>query len=115
MALKESLGKSFLHLGLTLQVGLTLIVYLIEGDTHLLVGLVETGIYPVVHLLPKGTYLRIVLLPLDQHLVSLLDEGSLLLGLLLVHALGCQLLDFLAVVLVEEYVVVANEMVAFLA
>ena len=46
MALEESLGETFLHLGLTFQIGLALVVDLIEADAHLLVSLVEAGIYP---------------------------------------------------------------------
>ena len=72
MPLEESLGEAFLYLGLALEVGLALIIYLVELYTHLLVGLVETGIDPRVHLLPQGTHLWVVLLPLHQHLVSLL-------------------------------------------
>ena len=83
VALKQTLSESFLYFGLTLQVGLTLVVDLIKRNAHLLVGLVETGIYPVVHLLPQGANLRIVVLPFYQHLVSLLDERSLLLCLFL--------------------------------
>ena len=115
MALEESFLQTLLHLCLTLQIGLALIVYLVKGDTHLLVGLVEAGIYPAVHLLPQGTHLGITLLPLHQHLMGFLDEGSLLLGLLLVHTLCNKLLDLLAVVLVEGHVVVAYQVVALLA
>ena len=46
MAFEKTLGKSFFHLGLTLQIGLTLIIYLVERYTHLLVSLVEACIYP---------------------------------------------------------------------
>ena len=47
--------------------------------------------------------------------MCLLDEGSLLLGLLLVHALSHELLYLLAVVLVEGHVVVADKVVTLLA
>ena len=115
VALKETLGESLFHLGFTLQVSLTLVIYLVEGNAHLLVGLVETGIHPVVHLLPQGAHLRVVLLPFHQHLVSLLDERSLLLSLFFVHALSHEFLYLLAVVLVEGYIVVTNQVVALLA
>ena len=115
MAFEESLCQSFLYLGLALQVGLRLVVYFVERDTHFLIGLVESGIYPVVHLFPQSTDLRVIFLPFHQHFVCFLDEWSLLFCLLFVHALGYELLDFFAVVLVESYVVVANEVIALLA
>ena len=114
MTLEESFGESFLDLGLTLQVGLALIIDLIEGDTEFLVGLIEAGIHPVVHLLPQGAHLRVVLLPLHEHLVGFLDERCLLLGFLLVHALGHEFLHLLTIVLVEGHIVVADEVVTFL-
>ena len=123
MALEETLGESFLYLGLTLQVGLALVINLIETNTHLLVGLVETGIYPVVHLFPQGAYFWVVVLPFHQHLVSLLNQWSLLLSLLLsllsghtVSYILCgEFLYLFAVVFIESHVVVANQVVALLA
>ena len=47
--------------------------------------------------------------------MSLLDERCLLFGLLFVHALGDEFLYFLAVVLVESHIIVANQVVALLA
>ena len=114
VALKKSFCEPLFYLSLTFQIGLALVVYLIETNAHLLVSFVETCIYPVVHLLPKGTNLRVVILPFHQHLVSFLNKRSLLLGFLFVHALSNQLLDFLTIVLIESYVVVANQMVALL-
>ncbi len=63
------------------------------------------------------------MLPLHQHLVSLLDERSLVLSLLsgslfvhaILHILLLELCDFLTVVLVESHIVVADEVVALLA
>ena len=123
LAEEEALGKTFLHLLLAYEIGVRLIVYLVEAYAESLVGLVESGIYPVVHLFPESAHLGVVLLPLHEHLVSLLDERRLLLGLLLsrllvhalCHVLGLKLIHLLAVVLVESHVVVADEMVALLA
>ena len=114
MTLEESFGKTFLNFGLTLQVGLALVVYLIEGDTEFLIGLVEAGIHPIVHLLPQGAHFRVVLLPLHEHLVGFLDERCLLFGFLLVHALGHELLHLFTIVLVEGHIVVTDEVVTFL-
>ena len=47
--------------------------------------------------------------------MGFLDERSFLLGLLFVHTLSHKLLDLFAIVLVEGHVVVADEVVAFLA
>ena len=47
--------------------------------------------------------------------MGFLNERSLLLGFLLIHALSHEFLNLLTVVLIEEHVVVANQMIAFLA
>ena len=122
MALKETFGETFLHLGLTLEIGLRLIVYLVETNAKRLVGLVETSIHPIVHLFPKGAHLGVVLLPFHQHLMSFLDERSFLLGfflsLFLTHAFAgvlCgELLHLLTIMLVEGHIIVADKMVALL-
>ena len=115
MALEESLLKSFFHFCLTLEVGLRLVVNLIEANTQCLVGLIETSIHPGVHLLPKSADLRVILFPLHQHLMGFLDERSLLLGFLLIHALCHEFLDFLTIVLVKSNIVVTDKVVALLA
>ena len=115
MALEKTVGQSFLYFSLSFEVGLRFVIDLIEAYTEFLVSLIETGIYPVVHLLPQGTHLGVVLLPLHEHLMGFLNERSLLLGFLLIHALSHEFLNFLTVVLIEEHVVVANEVIAFLA
>ena len=123
VSLEESLGESFLHLCLSLEVSFRLIVYLVEAHSKSLVSLVEAGIHPVVHFLPQGAHLRVVILPLDEHVVCLLDERSLFLGFLLSlflaqtfgDILRSELLHLFAVVLVESHIVVADEVVAFLS
>ena len=115
MSFEESFLQSFLHLRLTLQVSLAFVVYLVEAYAESFVCLVEAGIYPVVHLLPQSAHLGVVLFPLHQHVVSLLNQRSLLFCLFFVHALAHKFFHFLAVVLVEGYVVVADEVVALLA
>ena len=123
MALEETFLQSFFHLRLAFQIGLAFVVYLVEADAQCLVSLVETGVHPRVHLLPQCAHLGIALFPLHQHGVCLLDERSLglgfLLSLLVGHAFGnelrLQLFHFLAIMLVEGHVVVADEMVALLS
>ena len=46
VTLKESLLQSFFHLCLAFEVGVRLVVYLVEAYSEVLVCLVETGIYP---------------------------------------------------------------------
>ncbi len=103
------------HQLLALQVGLRLIVYLVEVHAHLAVCLVETGVNPRVHRFPQLAHLGIVLLPLHQHLAGLLHQRRRLLGFVLAHALCLQLLHFLLEVLVEQHVEVADQVVALLS
>ena len=104
--------QSLLDQFLAQEVGLGLMVHLVEGDAQGGVGLVETGIDPAVHHGPQGADLRILLLPLDEHLVGLLQGRGGLLGLVLGHPLLHELLDLGLVHLVEGHVAVAHEVVA---
>ena len=123
LAHEEPLGQSFFHLGLALQVSLRLIINLVKSHTERLVSLVKTGIHPVVHFFPKRTHLSVALFPFHEHLVSLLDERSLFLGLLfgllfahaVGHELGFELFHLVAVMLVKGHIVVAYQVVALLA
>ncbi len=122
LLIEQAFLQAFHHLALALEVGVRLIINLIEAHAQGLVGLVEAGIHPTVHLLPEGADVFVTLLPFDEHLVGFLDEGSLVLGFLLsfllIHALGdvfgLQFIAFLLIVLVEEHVEVADEVVALL-
>ena len=122
-AVEDAFGQSFLYLLLTFEIGVGLIVNLVKAYTERLVSLVKTCIYPFVHPTPKGTDFGVVLLPLHKHVVGFNDERSLVLGTcgggLLVHTLSYQtVLDFLhllAVVFVEGYIIVTDEVVALFA
>ena len=122
-AVENAFGKTLFHLFLTFEIGVGLIVNLVEAHTKSLVGLIETGIDPFVHTTPEGTDFGVVLLPFYKHVVGLDDKGGFVFGTrgggLLVNAFGHQAhLDFLhllAVMLVECHVIVANKMVALLA
>ena len=46
LAVHDAFFEPLKHLFLTFEVGLALVVYLVEIDSHTLVCLVETGIYP---------------------------------------------------------------------
>ena len=120
---EQALSQSLFHLLLAYEVGVRLVINLIEAHAQGLVGLVEASIHPVVHLCPQGAHLGVVVLPFHQHLVSLFHQGALSLGFLFGslfgHALGHKLclqgFHLFAVVLVKGYIVVANEVVALLA
>ena len=106
--------KSFLYLRFTFEIGIRLVIDLIERHTHPLVGLVKTGINPLVHLRPKTTHFRIVGFPFAKHLLRLFHQRSLLLGGLFVHSACHQLGDLLLVLFVKTHVVITDEVVAFL-
>ena len=123
MAFEETFLQPLLHLGLAFEVGVRLIIDLVEAHSESLIGLVKAGIHPLVHALPKVSHLRVALFPLHEHLVSFLNQRCVVLGQLLRflvrHAfgliLGLQFLHLLAVVLVKGHVVIANEVVSLLS
>ena len=82
LSIEAALLKSTQYLLLAGEVGLRLVVDLVEGDPHLEVGLIEAGIDPTVHQLPEIHRLGIVRLPLAEHLACLLHQCRLFLGLL---------------------------------
>ena len=112
---EKAFFEPFLDLFLACEIGFRLVVNLVERHAECLVGLVETGIHPVVHHLPQIAHLGVVLLPFHEHFAGFLDERRFEFRLFLVHSAGHELLDFLAIVLVEEHIVVADEVVSFLA
>ena len=110
-----ALCESALYFAFTNEVSIAFVVYLVKTYTHLFVSLVKTCIYPLVHLLPESTNLRVVLLPFYEHSLCLFDEWSLFLGGLLVHALSHELFDLSLIFHIKAYIVVADEVVTFLA
>ena len=74
LAVEKSFLQSFEHFLLAFQIGIRLVIYLVEADTHQLVSLVKSGIYPVVHLLPKGTYFGVASFPFHQHFAGFLHQ-----------------------------------------
>ena len=104
--------QPLLHDVLAQQVGLRLVVDLVEIDAQRLVGNVETVVHPAVHHLPQSVDLGIPGLPAAQHLLRFEHQRRPLLRLLLRHARGRQLLDLGLVVPVELDVVFTDQMVA---
>ena len=104
--------QSLLNQLLTKKIGLGLVVNLVESDSESLVGLVEALEHPAVHPGPKVADLLVAGLPFLEHLVGFLEARGLLLGGLLVHSPGNQLLDFLLVDVVESHVHIPDKMVA---
>ena len=110
-----ALRQALLDKSLAENIGLRLVVNLIEINAESLVGYIETIIYPTVHLLPKRTHFGIFCLPLAQHLLRFEEYRSLLLCLLLAHSACNEFFNLCLVVLVELHIVVAYEVVALLA
>ena len=108
-------GEPFEHLLLAFEVGLALVVDLVEAHSHAAVGLVESVVDPAVHRLPEGAHLGIPGFPFAQHGAGLLHQGRCGFGLLLGHAFLHEVGHFGLEMLVEEHVEVADEMVALLA
>ena len=98
ITLEHALVESALHEFLAEQIGVMLIIGLVEGYAESLVGLVEAGEHPGVHLFPEGAHFGVTLLPFDEHLVHLVDDGR-------VFLLHLRILD----------IAVAYQMVALLA
>ena len=113
LAVHHSEVEPLLHQLFAEQIGLRLIVYLVEVDAKAVVGLVEAGIDPPVHGLPQAAHLRVAFLPAFEHLLGLDHEGGFALGLLLVHTVVGELLDLFFIVLVELHIVFAHKVVAF--
>ena len=76
------------------KISLALEINLVEGDPEGGVGLVKTVEHPFVHPLPEVADLRVAGLPLAEHLMGLLEAGSLFLGGLLIHSPGHKSLNF---------------------
>ena len=114
-AVEESLLESAEYGLLTHEVCVALVVDLVKINAQALVGLVEALINPVVHLLPECAYLLVACLPLDEHLACFCHQWRCGLGLLLAHAFLHKLGQLGLVVLVECYIVVADEVVTLLA
>ena len=115
LAEEYALCQTVLDESLAKDVGLRLVVYLVEINAESLVCYVESVVNPAIHLLPKCTHLGILCLPLAEHLLCLEKDWSLLLGILFAHSSLDELLDFGLVVLVELHIVVAYKVVTFLA
>ena len=94
------------------KVGLGLIVNLVECDSESLVGLVEALEHPAVHPGPQIADLLVAGLPFLEHLVGLPKARSLLLGGLLVHSSGHQIIHLFLVDVVESHIHVTDKMVA---
>ena len=112
---EHAFGEALLDDRFAEQIGLRLVVYLIEADAHRLVGLVEALVDPAVHHFPKRVHLRVLGFPPAEHLLRLAHDRRLALGLLLAHAGGRELFHLGLVGLVESDVVIAYEVIALLA
>ena len=112
LAEKDPHVQPLLHDVLTQQIGLRLVINLVEIDSQRLVGNIETVVYPTVHHLPQPVDLGVFGLPAAQHLLRFEHQRRLFLRLLLRQSGGRQLLDLLLVVPIELDIVLAHQMVA---
>ena len=71
--------EPLLHQALAQQIGVVLVIDLVEADSQGLVGFVEAGEHPAVHHLPKGTHFLVAFFPLKKHLVHLFVHGRIFL------------------------------------
>ena len=123
LAEENAFVKPVLHKGFAYEIGIALIIYLVEAHAHRAIGFVKAGVHPFVHFPPQCAHFIVALFPFHEHFVCFAHERCVLFGLFagffLVHALGGvffgKFLYLLAVVLVEQHVIVANQVVAFLA
>ena len=76
---EDSHFQALLHEFLAEEVGIVLVIDLVEAYAQGLVGLVEAIEYPGVHHRPEGAHLRISRFPIDEHLVHVLENGRVLL------------------------------------
>ena len=97
------------------KIGVAFVIYLVKIHAEAFVCLVKTLVNPMVHLLPKCAYLLVAGLPLHKHVACLGHKRRCRFGLLFAHALLHQLVKLRFIVLVKGYIVVAYEVVAFLA
>ena len=111
-AVEDTLFKPLLDERLAQQVGLRLVIDLVEIDAQRLVGHVEALVNPAVHRLPERVHLGVPGLPLAQHLLRLEHDRGVFLGLVLRLSLRDQLPDLRLVVFVELHVVLAHEVIA---
>ena len=111
----DALVKSFEHFLLALEIGIALVVYLVEVHAETLVGSIEACIDPIIHHFPQSAHLRVFVLPAAQHLAGLKHERRRLFSLFLRHAFIHQLFYLGFIVLVKEYIKVTYEMVALFA
>ena len=110
--LTDALFKSVNHILLAFEVGLRFVINLVESDAHQFVRNIKTVVNPRVHRLPERNRIGVALFPFLEHLVGFDDGRCFLLGVVLGHTLSHKFLDFSLVVLVELYIIIANQMVA---
>ena len=107
--------EAFFYPLLAQQVGTRFVVKLVEIDANVLVRLIEAFVNPAVHRAPQADHGFVAGFPGLQHLLGLGHERGFFLGNIGGHALGFELAYFFAVVLLEQHVVLAGEVVALQA
>ena len=108
-------SQTFLHFGFALEVSLRFVINLVKANAHHAIGLIKTGINPAVHFLPESPHFGVVLFPFKQHGLCFLHKRCLAFGGIFVLAGSHQFGHLFAVFLVKTHIVIADEVVAFLA
>ena len=114
-AIELSFRETFFHFGLAFKISVGLVVNLIERDAQTFVCLIKSGIDPTVHFCPQVTHFFVALFPLEKHGLRLFHQWSLAFGGFFVRAVGHHFGYLLAVFFIKTNIVIADEMIAFLA
>ena len=73
--LDESTGlEALLNKFLAEQIGVVIIIDLVECNSECLVCLVKTGEHPFIHCLPQSADLRVACLPLHKHIMDVIHH-----------------------------------------
>ena len=98
LAVEDALFQSGLYHVFAQQVGIGLVVQLVEADAQPPVGLVEALVHPAVHLLPEGDGFRVAGLPGQKHFLGGLAQLAVGVEVgILVGGPECVLLQLLGV------------------
>ena len=111
--LKEHpVDQALLHMLFAKEVGVRLVVELVERHAHGVVGLVEAFVHPAVHGFPQRHDLFVAFFPALQHRAGFLQHGAGGFGFFGVESIGHAFCHFRLERLVERDVVPAHKLVA---
>ena len=112
---EHPVGQALFHVLFAKEVGVRLVVELVERHAHGVVGLVEAFVHPAVHGFPKRHDLVVAFFPALQHRPSFSQHGACSFGFFGVESVGHAFCHFCLEGLVERDVIPAHQLVALLA